>query len=150
MELGLIRSLMDKAFYDDHRGAKCPDRLFSKDVRKIKETIDIAILKYERSITPDEVEALFMSSNPTLTTAQKNGYAGLFKQIKKEETMGSDIAQEVLSKLFQQVIGEDIANIGFDYVNGTKNSLEPLRNILEQYGDDFTPNLNIEWEDISI
>ncbi len=150
MELGLIRSLMDKAFYDDHRGAKCPDRLFSKDVRKIKETIDVAILKYERSITPDEVEALFMSSNPTLTTAQKNGYAGLFKQIKKEETMGSDIAQEVLSKLFQQVIGEDIANIGFDYVNGTKNSLEPLRNILEQYGDDFTPNLNIEWEDISI
>ena len=106
--------------------------------------------KYERDVTPDEVEALFISSNPTLTTAQKNSFIVLFKQIKKEETMGSDVAQEVLSKLFQQVIGEDIANIGFDYVNGTKNSLEPLRNILEQYGDDFTPNLNIEWEDISI
>ena len=41
--------------------------------------------------------------------------------------MGSDIAQEVLSKLFQQVVGEDIANLGFDYVNGDKASLEPLR-----------------------
>jgi len=150
MELALIKSLMDKTFYDDHRGAKCPDRLFSKDVRKIKSTIDSAMGKYERDVTPDEVEALFISSNPTLTTAQKNSFIVLFKQIKKEETMGSDVAQEVLSKLFQQVIGEDIANIGFDYVNGTKNSLEPLRNILEQYGDDFTPNLNIEWEDISI
>ena len=150
MELALIKSLMDKTFYDDHRGAKCPDRLFSKDVRKIKFTIDSAMGKYERDVTPDEVEALFISSNPTLTTAQKNSFIVLFKQIKKEETMGSDVAQEVLSKLFQQVIGEDIANIGFDYVNGTKNSLEPLRNILEQYGDDFTPNLNIEWEDISI
>ena len=150
MELALIRSLMDKTFYDDHRGAKCPDRLFSKDVRKIKSTIDSAMGKYERDVTPDEVEALFISSNPTLTTSQKNSFIVLFKQIKKEETMGSDVAQEVLSKLFQQVIGEDIANIGFDYVNGTKNSLEPLRNILEQYGDDFTPNLNIEWEDISI
>ena len=147
MELALIKSLMDKTFYDDHRGAKCPDRLFSKDVRKIKSTIDSAMGKYERDVTPDEVEALFISSNPTLTTAQKNSFIVLFKQIKKEETMGSDVAQEVLSKLFQQVIGEDIANIGFDYVNGTKNSLEPLRNILEQYGDDFTPNLNIEWED---
>ena len=39
MELALIRSLMDKSFYDDHRGAKCPDRLFSKDVRKIKQSI---------------------------------------------------------------------------------------------------------------
>ena len=141
---------MDKTFYDDHRGAKCPDRLFSKDVRRIKSTIDSAMGKYERDVTPDEVEALFISSNPTLTTSQKNSFIVLFKQIKKEETMGSDVAQEVLSKLFQQVIGEDIANIGFDYVNGTKSSLEPLRNILEQYGDDFTPNLNIEWEDISI
>ena len=64
--------------------------------------------------------------------------------------MGDDIAQEVLSKLFQQVIGEDIANLGFDYVNGVQSSLEPLRNLLEQYSDDFTPTLNIEWDDISI
>ena len=31
---------MDKSFYDDHRGSKCPPRLFSKDARKIKEAID--------------------------------------------------------------------------------------------------------------
>jgi replicative DNA helicase len=56
----------------------------------------------------------------------------------------------VLSKLFQQVIGEDIANLGFDYVNGSKSTLEPLRQMLEQYGDDFTPNLRIDWEDIDL
>ena len=71
MELALIRSLMEKSFYDDHRGAKCPDRLFSKDNRKIKQSIDKAMSTYERSVTPDEIEALFMSNNPTLTTAQK-------------------------------------------------------------------------------
>ena len=83
MELALIRSLMDKDFYDEHRGSKCPDRLFSKDVRKIKSAIDDAMGRYERSVTPDEIEALFLSSNPTLTTAQKNSYISLFKQIKK-------------------------------------------------------------------
>ena len=144
MELALIRSLMDKDFYDDHRGAKCPDRLFSKDVRRIKSIIDSAMGKYERSVTPDEIEALFLSGNPTLTTAQKTSFISLFQQIKKEKTMGSDVAQEVLSKLFQQVIGEDIANIGFDYVNGTKNSLEPLRKmnykiaIVKQKNESFT------------
>jgi len=141
---------MDKSFYDDHRGAKCPDRLFSKDVRKIKQTLDKAIDIYERSVTPDEIEALFLANNPSMTTAQKQGYSALFNTIKKEQPLGSDIAQEVLSKLFQQVVGEDIANLGFDYVNGAKSSLEPLRNLLELYGDDFTPNLNIEWDDISI
>ncbi len=141
---------MDKSFYDDHRGAKCPDRLFSKDVRKIKQTLDRAITLYERTVTPDEIQALFLANNPSMTTAQKQGYSALFNNIKKEQPLGTDIAQEVLSKLFQQVVGEDIANLGFDYVNGTKSSLEPLRNLLELYGDDFTPNLNIEWDDITI
>ena len=150
MELSLIRSLMDKSFYDDHRGAKCPDRLFSKDVRKIKQTIDKAMDTYSRTVSPDEVEALFMSDNPTLTTAQKQAYASLFASVKNENTMGNDIAQEVLSKLFRQVIGEDVANIGFDMVNGDANTLESLRNLLEMYNDDFIPNMKIEWDDISI
>ena len=114
MELSLIRSLLDKKFYDEHRGAKCPDRLFSKDVRKIKQAIDKAMATYERSVTPDEIEALFISGNPSMTTAQKQAYLSLFAQIKKENPLGEDIAQEVLSKLFQQVVGEDVANIGFD------------------------------------
>jgi len=150
MELSLVRSLMDKSFYDDHRGSKCPDRLFSKDVRKIKQAIDTAMDRYERTVSPDEIEALFMSNNPTLTTAQKQAFASLFASIKKEQPMGGDIAQEVLSKLFQQVVGEDVANIGFDMVNGDATTLETLRSLLERYGDDFVPNLNIEWDDISI
>ena len=150
MELSLVRSLMDKEFYDNHRGAKCPDRLFSKDLRKIKQAIDKAMDRYERTVTVNEIEALFMSDNATLPTAQKNAYSSLFNQIKKESPLGSDIAQEVLSKLFQQVVGEDIANLGFDYVNGTKGSLEPLRDILERYADDFTPDLNIQWDDIDV
>ena len=99
MELALIRSLMTKDFYDNHRGAKCPDRLFSKDVRKIKSTLDKAMRTYERDVTPDEIEALFISGNPTLTTAQKQAYGSLFVQIKKEQPLGSDIAQEVLPVL---------------------------------------------------
>jgi hypothetical protein len=150
MEVSMLRSLMDKGFYDDHRGAKCPDRLFSADNRKIKQTIDKAMDHYNRTVTPDEVQALFLSSNPTMTTAQKTGFDSLFAQLKREAPMGSDIAQEVLSKLFQKVVGEDIANIGFDMVSGTGGTMETLRNLLERYGDDFTPNLNIEWDDITI
>ena len=150
MELALLRSLMDRDFYEEHRGAKCPDRLFSKDARKIKQSIDSAMDRYQRTVTPDEIEALFMTNNPSMTTAQKQAYSLLFQQVKREQPLGGDVAQEVLSRLFQQVIGEDIANLGFDYVNGTKTSLEPLRLLLEQHNDDFTPDLNVDWEDIEI
>ena len=141
---------MKKDFYDEHRGIRCPDKLFSKDLRKIKNSVDYAMQRYNRSVTPDEVEALFLANNPTMTTAQKQAYGDFFIRIKKEQPLGNDVAQEVLSKLFQQVVGEEIANLGFDYVNGSKSSLEPLRNMLEQYGDDFIPTLNVEWADISM
>ena len=150
MELSLIKTLMNKDFYEDHKGAKCPDRLFSKAVRKITATIDKAMIQYGRTVTTDEIQALFLSSNPSLTTAQKQAYESMFLTLKKETELGKDIAQEVLSKLFQQIVGEDIANIGFNYVNGTQSTLEPLRNILDSYGDDFIPNLNVDWEDLSI
>ena len=35
-------------------------------------------------------------------------------------------------------------------MNGTQTSLAPLRNLLESYSDDFTPDLKIEWDDMSI
>ena len=149
MELSLLRSLMNKDFYEDHRGARCPDRLFSKDARTIKHTIDKAMRKYDRDVTPDELEALFLSSNPAMTTAQKQGYSALFNDIKRQKPMGTDVAQDVLSKLFQQVIGEDVANLGFDFVNGVQTSMKPLRDLLEKYNDDFTPEMRIEWDDIS-
>ena len=64
--------------------------------------------------------------------------------------MGSDVAQEVLSKLFQQVVGEDVANLGFDYVNGTRLALSHYVICLSVTGDDFTPDLRIEWDDIDV
>ena len=140
---------MQKDFYEDHKGSKCPDRLFSKDVRKIKGTLDEAMKKHERNLSLTELQALFFSDNGTMTSANKASFEVLFSKLSKEEPMNDDIAKEVLSKLFQQMVGEEVANIGFDYVNGTKNNLEPLRNILDNYQDAFTPSFKFEGDDIS-
>ena len=59
MELALIRTLMDKEFYDNHRGIRCPDKISTKDVRKIKQTLDYAMNTYEKTLNPSELEALF-------------------------------------------------------------------------------------------
>ncbi len=149
-ELALLKSLLNKDFYDNHKGVRCPDAIFSKDNRKIKNTLDYAMTTYERDITVSELEALFFVQNSTLTTATKVIYRDLFSKMAREQPMNEDIAQEVLSKLFQQYVGEQVANIGFDYVNGSESSLEPLRKVLEYYGEDFIPNLKIEWDDMSI
>ena len=150
MELALIRTLMNKEFYERHKGIRCPDKIFTKDVRKVKQALDYAMLTYDSNLTPADLEAIFFSTNQSLTTSNKEIYKTLFKRLRNEQPMSHNISEEVLSKLFQQVVGEEVANLGFDYVNGTANTLEPMRKILDSYQDDFTPNLKIEWEDISI
>jgi replicative DNA helicase len=150
MELSIIKSLMNKEFYDDNRGSKCPHKIFSKDIGKIKTLIDAAMEKYHRDLTVDEVEGLFFASDPLITPPQRNMYKELFNQLRREKPIGNDVANEILSKLFQRYLGEEISNIGFRYVNGTGNSLEPLRNIIEGYRDDFLPDMNVEWDDLEV
>lgn len=150
MELSLIRNLMDKDFYNNNKGTRCPDKLFTKDVQKIKHSIDNAMATYDRSVSPEEVEALFLSANPTLTTAQKSVYKDMFTQLKETNLLDKDIAHDIMSTLFRQVVGEEVANIGFDFVNGDATTLEPLRRIIESYADDFIPSVQIEWDETDI
>ena len=63
VEHSLLRSLLTKKFYDDTRGNLCPANLFNKDLRKIKETIDISMDSYERDLTLEELKSLFFVKN---------------------------------------------------------------------------------------
>ena len=150
MELSLIRTLHDQEFYEDHKGRRCPDKLFTKDMRKIKQVLDGAMEKYERTISTSELEALFFSEYNTMTTANKTLYESLFYKLHKEEPMSKDVASDVLSRMFRQSFGEQAANIGFDYVNGKLTSMEPLRQLVDSHEDNFMPSMNVEWADIGI
>jgi hypothetical protein len=150
MELAILKSLLSKEFYDEYKGDKCPHRLFSKELSRVKTLIDEAMSKYNRDLSVNELEGLYFANDPTMTTAQKDVYKKIFVKLREEQPIGKDVANDILSKLFQQYLGEEIANIGFDYVNGTQSSLDPLRKLVQNYRDDFLPDLNIEWDDLDI
>lgn len=146
MELALIKTLLDRDFYEQHKGIRCPDHIFSKDTRGIKQALDAAMETYEGSLSVQDLQAVFMVQNKSMTTATKTAMDALFRRIEMTEPIKAEIAQDTLSQLFQNYVGDVVANLGFDYVNGTENSLEPLRKILDDYKDDFTPNLRVDWE----
>ena len=150
MELALLKTLLTRDFYNRHKGIKCPDKIFSKDVRKIKQALDTAMEVYEGDLTVADLNAVFNRMNASMTTATRGAYDDLFKRLGITEPIKEEIAQDTLSQLFQQHVGDRVANLGFDFVNGTENSLEPLRRLLEDYKDDFTPNLRVDWDDNSL
>ncbi len=150
MELALVKTLLNREFYDDHKGVRCPERIFSKDVRKIKQALDTAMETYDGDLAVSDLHAVFNRINASMTTATRTAYEDLFKRIEIAEPIKGEIAEDTLSQLFQQHVGDLVANLGFDFVNGAENSLEPLRKLLEEYKDDFTPNLRVEWDDHSL
>ena len=150
MELALVKTLLSRDFYDDHKGVRCPERIFSKDVRKIKQALDTAMETYDGDLSVSDLQAVFNRINASMTTATRTAYEDLFKRIEIAEPIKGEIAEDTLSQLFQQHVGDLVANLGFDFVNGAENSLEPLRKLLEEYKDDFTPNLRVEWDDHSL
>ena len=151
MELALVKTLLNRDFYDRHKGIKCPDKIFTKDVRKIKQSLDAAMEAYEYvDLTVADLYAVFNRMNASMTTATRSSYDDLFKRLEIVEPIKEEIAQDTLSQMFQQYVGDQVANLGFDFVNGTESSLEPLRKLLEDFKDDFTPNLRVDWDDNSL
>jgi len=151
MELALVKTLLNRDFYDRHKGIKCPDKIFTKDVRKIKQSLDAAMEAYEYvDLSVADLYAVFNRMNASMTTATRGAYDDLFKRLEIVEPIKEEIAQDTLSQMFQQYVGDQVANLGFDFVNGTESSLEPLRKLLEDFKDDFTPNLRVDWDDNSL
>lgn len=150
MELALLKTMMDRDFYEAHKGSKCPDELFGKDVRRIKQALDSAMKNYEGSLGLSDLQAVFNVQNQSMTRATRTAYDDLFERMDKLDKIKDDIAQDTLSTLHRQRLGDMIAQYGFDCVNGSQESLEPLRRMLDDHSDDFTPNLRVDWEDISI
>ena len=141
-ELALLRTLMDKDFYDSNKGIHTPDKLFTKDVRKVKRTIDYAMNQFDKDLNFSELEGLFFTRE-TLTTANKDSYKRLFDKLRQERPMNQEVAQAVMSNLFQQVVGEEVANLGFDYVNGEKKTFNPLGTIRTAIQLNFIPELKV-------
>ena len=150
MELALLKSLLNKKFYDEYKGDRCPHRLFSKDMGKIKTLIDHAMEKYKRDLTVSEIEGLFFANEKGMSRSQKDEYKAHFNKMKYEEPVGADVANEILAKLFQKDVGAKLYGLSIDYVNNEDVNLEPLRRILNNHRDDFLPELNIEWDDLEI
>jgi hypothetical protein len=83
MELALLKTLQNRDFYDRHKGIRCPDKIFTKDVRKIKQALDSAMNTYDGDLTTQDLQAVFVRMNQSMTTATRTAYDDLFRKIDK-------------------------------------------------------------------
>ena len=121
-ELALLKTMMDKDIYDQHKGIRFPDTLFTKDLRKIKQTLEYAMEKYEKSLTTATLEALFYANNGTMTTANKEVFRDLFRKIDRETPLNNDIATDLfISILCHPASGRKAQTMFRKLIQSTRN-----------------------------
>ena len=124
---------------------------FEAESKKIYKVISDAHSKYARDLTIEEVEALLWSNNPLLTASQKSMYVKLLQSIKP--VIGPDVAEEVLRASFREHMGQTVAQIGMNLIDGQEVDLSRLRDLVDKYEGGFIPDreldvLSTEFDDI--
>lgn len=138
MEKKLIQLLLLKEFWEQHKG-RVIRTMFPEELASVYDTIVNAHEKYGRSISFDEMKALYRINNPTMTRTARNSIEELFVDIEHEPPIGIDVAHDVLSHMWQSETGRRIADIGVKIMEHTESSLEPLVTLIERTRDDFLP-----------
>ena len=94
MELALLRTLMNREIYNGNKNIAREKIFRSQETRNIKKVLDQAMSDYENDIGPSDIEALFFTQNPTLTTAQRDVYQSLFRKIETTNILNEDVVQK--------------------------------------------------------
>lgn len=149
MELALLKALLTHEFYRDHKTV-VRQEIFSDEANKIKRCLDKAHNEYERDLTESELEAVFYTSHPTLTTAQRSSYQKMFNEMRSENAIGPDMASNILRDLWRRAIADDLASHAMDMINGRVTSMMPLREMIEQYEEDFMPSVRVNFDETDL
>lgn len=123
MEHGLLLLTLDHEWYGRNKGRLLPE-FFPGGLLPLFETIKEAHDTYERTLTLDEVVALYRANNPSLTTAARRDFEELLFDLKREQPLGPDVAEDVLTKLWLQEVGRQIAEDALVMADAVTLSIE--------------------------
>jgi len=150
MELGLMKTLLNKEFYDTNKVFARQGVFRSKETKSIKRVLDDAMFRYKEDLGTDDLEALFFTANPTLTSAQKDVYRSIFQKVLIQQPLSKEVAHDVLTQLNREASADELADLSFKIANGEITSLHPVREFIDQHADNFTPSLRVDFEPIDI
>ncbi len=150
MELALLRTLMNREFYNGNKNVAKEKVFRSKETRSIKQVLDEAMSDYENEIGPSDIEALFFTKNTTLTTAQRDIYQSMFRKIASADPLNEDVAQNVLRELNREDAANELMDIAFKMSNGEVTSLHKIVQFVDQREEDFMPALKVYFENMDI
>ena len=139
----MIKLLLDKEFFDNNK-TRVMRSMFPSELADLYDTIVDGHNKYERDLTIIELRELFRVNNPTATRAKRELVAEILDDVASYANIGSDVAEDVLTKLWQQEIGRRIADMGLAMMEGHPEKLYEIKDLVERSENGFVPDDDVE------
>ncbi len=114
--------------------------MFPSELADLYDTIVHGHEKYERDLTEAELRELFRVHNPTATRAKRELIAEIIEDLKAYPPLGSDVATDVLTKMWQQEIGRRIADLGLAMMEGDAEKIHEIKELVDKSEEGFLPD----------
>ena len=138
MKQEIIQLLLNREFYLKNKHRINPALFDTSDLKPVYRTLIRAHEKYDTDLTIQDLEALFESENPMLPDTKIANIKILMRELAARPPINPDIAEDVIHRTYQQMIGNDIANIGLQIEEGSITDLSVLKRLIDKVNDDFT------------
>ena len=138
MEQQLIKLLMHREFFNANKH-RVMRSMFPNELGDLYDVIMDSHTSYERDLSSQEVREIYRVSNPTATRAKRDAVAEVLYDIEQLPKIGTDVATDVLNKMWQQEIGRNIADLGLAIMEGSPEKLHDIKSLIEKSEKGFVP-----------
>ncbi len=131
MSLKLIKSLLNREFYDKYKHKLSQDYFISdSNVKAIYNALIKAYETIDSDLTVDSLRELFYTYNPTITLSNKKVLDGLFNDLSKLD-ITKDTGEVILKQAIEQHMWTELANLAIQGGDGLKTDFLRVQEILD-------------------
>jgi hypothetical protein len=135
----LLKACLSYEFYSNNK-TKLRASLFDDTFKDLYKTIEAMHTKFAIDITGNEMFSYWKAQNPTSTESWSDEIGVLVSEISSAEVLNPAIAEDVISNLWRQSIGLDIADLGIAMSEGDVSAMDRLNVLLETVSSGYVPN----------
>ena len=139
METQLLKTLLVHENFKSNK-PKLKRNLFSDDAAELYNILGMAHAKYEHDLSSEDLYSLWLADHPVATTAEKADFRDLIDDVNNSQAISSDVANDVIEKLWRKQIGLEITNLGINLSEGDTSALGLIQSLIERVGDTFMPD----------
>lgn len=131
MEHSLLKNCLNNEFFEENR-AKLRPELFDETLGEIYSCISKMHEQFDTNITTTELFLFWKSSHPTWTDAQADHVQDEMNLVGTSPDVDADISTSIINNLWQQEVGNDVAQLGIRMNQGDTSAMPELELLVER------------------